>query len=319
MANNFEEQLKRAQELRKLREELGAPTQAEREESRRALEREQDIKSYGEIADLVSQGLIKYGAARKGLQEGVDLSKLQEGPKADWRAAQKEARERYLTREAEFAGREKEAREMEAMTRPVEEKFEIPKEAEQLRREWSKHPTTQDTDKMIVSYQKVKGASDNAAGDVSLIFGYMKMLDPGSVVREGEFATAENTAGIPERIRVMYNKAIAGDRLSPNQRNNFKGESAKVLNAQLRRQKTINKRYENLSDRYKVDPRLVVDPEGMQLVGQVQVQQDSGKSPAKQEQIRKDQPKKGAPKKEEEKDFLEEVKSGLKSFFGVQK
>jgi len=34
----------------------------------------------------------------------------------------------------------------------------------------------------------------------------MKILDPGSVVREGEFATAQNSAGIPERIRAKYNR-----------------------------------------------------------------------------------------------------------------
>jgi hypothetical protein len=36
----------------------------------------------------------------------------------------------------------------------------------------------------------------------------MKMLDPTSVVREGEFATAQNAASIPIKIVNMYNKAL---------------------------------------------------------------------------------------------------------------
>ena len=36
------------------------------------------------------------------------------------------------------------------------------------------------------SFGKVLGTDPTAAGDVSLIFAYMKMLDPGSVVREAD-------------------------------------------------------------------------------------------------------------------------------------
>lgn len=79
------------------------------------------------------------------------------------------------------------------------------------------------------AYQRVESSQDNAVGDLSLIFGYMKMLDPGSVVREGEFATAQNAAGVDERIRNLYNKAMSGERLSPGQRSAFKGQAKKLF------------------------------------------------------------------------------------------
>ena len=61
-------------------------------------------------------------------------------------------------------------------------------------------------------YQRVQdGANlDSGPGDLAVIFGYMKMLDPTSVVREGEFATAENSSGIPEYIRAQYNRLTTG-------------------------------------------------------------------------------------------------------------
>jgi hypothetical protein len=72
-------------------------------------------------------------------------------------------------------------------------------------------------------FQKVKAAanSETPAGDMALIFGYMKVLDPSSVVREGEFATVQNSASVPEQIRGLYNRILRGERLTPEQRQDF--------------------------------------------------------------------------------------------------
>ena len=75
------------------------------------------------------------------------------------------------------------------------------------------------------AYGRVLASQDNAVGDLSLIFGYMKMLDPGSVVREGEFATAQNAAGVPDRVLNIYNRILRGERLNEGQRKAFKGQA----------------------------------------------------------------------------------------------
>lgn len=56
---------------------------------------------------------------------------------------------------------------------------------------------------------------------IALVFKFMKALDPTSVVREGEFATAENSAGVPEGVRNMYNRFMNGERLGENQIQQF--------------------------------------------------------------------------------------------------
>ena len=43
-----------------------------------------------------------------------------------------------------------------------------------------------------------------------MITGFMKMLDPGSVVRETEFATARDTAGLFERLTNEATKIAIG-------------------------------------------------------------------------------------------------------------
>jgi hypothetical protein len=136
--------------------------------------------------------------------------------------------------------------------------------ADSLRTEYFKRTQENNWIEIVNSYDKVVNTSDTAAGDVSLIFAFMKMLDPGSVVREGEFATAENTAGIPERITQQYNKALEGDRLSKNQRAAFKNEAGRVFQTYQQRQAPIDAYYQGLAQKYGIDPSLL----GVGLYGQ---------------------------------------------------
>ncbi len=78
------------------------------------------------------------------------------------------------------------------------------------------------------SYAKVLATDPTAAGDVSLIFQYMKMLDPGSVVREGEQATAAQARGVPEAILSLYNRLVTGERLTAPQREDFRNQAQNI-------------------------------------------------------------------------------------------
>jgi hypothetical protein len=100
---------------------------------------------------------------------------------------------------------------------------EISENLEQFRREFNQHPTVRAFGSQSQAYGRIVASAQDpsAAGDLALIFNYMKLLDPGSVVREGEFATAQNAAGIPERIRAVYNQALSGERLAPQTRDDF--------------------------------------------------------------------------------------------------
>tara|TARA_R100000808_G_C2153369_1_gene163483 strand:- start:5188 stop:6423 length:1236 start_codon:yes stop_codon:yes gene_type:complete len=69
----------------------------------------------------------------------------------------------------------------------------------------------------------------SAAGDIALVFSYMTLLDPTSVVREGEYATAAQAGGTIDRATVgLYNRLIKGDVLTPSQRAGF-AKAAKQL------------------------------------------------------------------------------------------
>lgn len=132
--------------------------------------------------------------------------------------------------------------------------------ATKLRKERSGLDTTKATQNVSAAYNKVQNAAKNptAAGDLSLIFNYMKMLDPGSVVREGEFANAQNAAGVPDRIRNYYNRVQEGLRLSENQRNDFLNQAEGVYKAQTSIQDQIDKQYADYAQKLGVDPNEVL-------------------------------------------------------------
>jgi hypothetical protein len=71
----------------------------------------------------------------------------------------------------------------------------------------------------------------SAAGDLALIFNYMKVLDPGSAVKEGEFATAASAGGVDERVFGLYNRIINGERLTDGQRADFLDRATRLYGA----------------------------------------------------------------------------------------
>ena len=108
------------------------------------------------------------------------------------------------------------------------------------------------------AYGRILTTQDNAAGDIALIFSYMRMLDPGSVVREGEFATAQNAAGIPDQIRNMYNKAINGERLNPNQRSQFRSQAKAYYDRAEQDYRATENQFIAAATTYGFDPNRVI-------------------------------------------------------------
>lgn len=68
---------------------------------------------------------------------------------------------------------------------------------------------------------------------LAMVFKFMKALDPTSVVREGEQASAENSAGVPEAVRNMYNKIVSGARLGEEQMKQFVFTAKELANSAI--------------------------------------------------------------------------------------
>jgi len=106
--------------------------------------------------------------------------------------------------------------------------------------------------------RRALASKDDAVGDIALIFAYMKMLDPGSVVREGEFATAEQAQGIDSRILNLYNKTVDGTRLTPQVRASMREQAMKLYEPALGKFQQQKARYESIADSYRMAPERIV-------------------------------------------------------------
>jgi hypothetical protein len=108
-----------------------------------------------------------------------------------------------------------------------------PEEIQKVRKEFSGLAPVKDFAAQSSAYGRIVAAAraPSAAGDLAMIFNYMKLLDPGSVVREGEFATAETAAGVPDRVRNIYNRVLTGERLGDEQRFDFLDRAERIYSS----------------------------------------------------------------------------------------
>lgn len=143
------------------------------------------------------------------------------------------------------------------------------KSASELRKEYQGRPLVKEFNTINSAYQKVQSAAQNpsAAGDLSLIFGYMKLLDPQSTVREGEFATAQNSGSVPTKVQSYYNKIMSGERLTPEQRQDFVNQANGVAKVHAKQLKDVEDEFGDLSSKYGVDSGLIYKPQSGGLLG----------------------------------------------------
>jgi hypothetical protein len=96
------------------------------------------------------------------------------------------------------------------------------------------------------------------AGDVGLVFTFMKLLDPGSTVREGEFATASNAAGVPSAIMGKYNKVVGGGVLDDKARKEIKEQANKFYQTAALQHDKLSTQFASTAKRNKLDPDSVI-------------------------------------------------------------
>ena len=133
-----------------------------------------------------------------------------------------------------------------------------------LRAEFEGSPIVKNYQVVRDNYERIRqGASlTTGAGDIAVIFGYMKMLDPTSVVRENEQATAANAGGVPAQIRNLYNRVTTGEMLPPESKAEILQAADQVYAEQAKNLEDYAKRYSGIATQYQLDPsRVVQQPE----------------------------------------------------------
>jgi len=131
-------------------------------------------------------------------------------------------------------------------------------EAEKLRNKFITESKTFVDSRDAYSRVLAAGEDPSPAGDMALIFNYMKVLDPGSTVREGEFAQAAASGALGERVKAAVGRVISGNRLTSGMRRDFMDRSYKLYSKQRENHEQSRDQYGKLAESYELMPERVV-------------------------------------------------------------
>jgi hypothetical protein len=96
------------------------------------------------------------------------------------------------------------------------------------------------------------------AGDLAAATKIMKILDPGSVVRESELGMAMAATGVEDKVKNYANMVITGQKLTPAQRKDFVDLSDKLYNAAAGQFNQKRGEYAGIAERNKLDVEAAV-------------------------------------------------------------
>jgi len=140
-----------------------------------------------------------------------------------------------------------------------------PRKAEaDLRKEFEAKPDVKNYREVSSAFRQVKSlAKPNAtpADDLALTYSFMRMLDPGSVVREGEFAMVGKTAGLPDQVVMALQRVDQGKGLTPDIRNRLVQAAGSVMTSRQSRYHELEGQFRSYATDYGINPDRVVSPE----------------------------------------------------------
>lgn len=116
------------------------------------------------------------------------------------------------------------------------------------------------------AYQKTNvlfdKAKDSAPATLAAATAYMKLLDPGSVVRESELGMALNATGKLDKAANYMKRISKGEVLTDSQIKLFKEATKDVYKAATKQQRLLDKNYKEVALRNKLNPKNVIQDVG---------------------------------------------------------
>lgn len=115
----------------------------------------------------------------------------------------------------------------------------------------------------------LKSATTSPAATLAAATKFMKILDPGSVVRESELGMALAASGVLDRAANYISTLQSGKKLTETQAADFAKISDQMYEAAKRVQQDIDRDYQNKAKTYNLRPEMIVQDLGQNQVGGV--------------------------------------------------
>lgn len=132
--------------------------------------------------------------------------------------------------------------------------------ADKLRSEFNNLPEVKQFKDVASQLGGALRAPDTGQGDLSIIYAFGKIADPGSVVREGELTLAQNTGSVIEDIERRYGRIGDANRLPPNVRRGLVEAMRQKVGALNQVYSQSYQRYRSLAGQHGFDPEQITGP-----------------------------------------------------------
>ena len=148
----------------------------------------------------------------------------------------------------------------------------------ELRKEFAGLTPVKEFPTVKTAYNQILNALNNpsAASDLTAATKFMKLLDPGSVVRESELGMAMAATGAIERMQNYFQRLQDGQMLNPAQRADFKKAAGLAFQAAEATYNDISNQYIDLAKSNSLNPNNVVLPARRAVEPKVQSEKPSG-------------------------------------------
>ena len=110
----------------------------------------------------------------------------------------------------------------------------------------------------IAAFDRMRKVTAGGAGDIAMIFQFMKLLDPGSRVTEGEVALAGQVSGKASQFLNLYNRIMKGEVLTDKARADLLHQGANIARDTIRKQRASEGEFRGIAERWGIDERDVI-------------------------------------------------------------
>jgi hypothetical protein len=137
-----------------------------------------------------------------------------------------------------------------------------------LRTDFRSEPTYKAFQEVDSAFRQINNGIDakSPAGDLAAATKFMKLLDPGSVVRDSELTLAMQSTGKLDRLQNLAGNIVNGTRLTPKQREDFKNLATEFYNSASNQYNEKRGEYAGIAKRNEMNVEDVVGTEKTQKV-----------------------------------------------------
>ena len=163
----------------------------------------------------------------------------------------------------------------------AQSKQDIFKQEQDTRKQYLDTPEVKAFNEMKTSFGQINAGlnAKSAAGDLTAATKFMKLLDPGSVVRESELYIAMDATGVLDKATNYYARLSRGEKLTPSQREDFRNIATQLYKAAENTKLNYDKQYEEIAKANNLDPsKIIVNYKKTQPSGQPRNKADILKS-----------------------------------------